>query len=360
MAMIAPLCNNNVMPTAYAEVVRLERAQWESEVSKFSDYNYRQNWAYGLALAKKRGATSEHVAIRHDGIVGLADVRIKKIPILGAGLAYINGGPLVRRRDDPDGDIERLDLCLDALVREYVQQRGLTLRVIAPIGDAAQNQAIAEAFERAGFHASDRGDRYRTVMVALDRPLEQVRSSFHSHWRRDLTVAERSNLDVSFDTGTDRFEQVAQMLEGLRAKKGFELDLDTNFFADIQQHLEGHDRLVVGLVLQNGVPIAGNITAVHGDTAVYLIGASTDAARDCKASYLMHWRTIELIHARGIKWYDLGEIDPVSNPGVTFFKLRTNGIDVSAAGPFEMPPGGVRGRMADWAERAYRRAKGTK
>ena len=71
----------------------------------------------------------------------------------------------------------------------------------------------------------------------------------------------------------------------------------------------------------------------------------------------MHWRTIEVLRTRGVKWYDLGGIDPVTNPGVSFFKLRTNGLDVGTAGPFERSPDGLRGQIADWAERAYIRAK---
>ena len=103
--------------------------------------------------------------------------------------------------------------------------------------------------------------------------------------------------------------------------------------------------------------MAGNITSIHGDTAVYLIGASTETGLKAKAGYMMHWRTIELIRERGLPWYDLGGIDPEANPGVTSFKLRTNGADVTAAGPFDLSPAGVRGRVAGWAERAYVRAK---
>ena len=71
----------------------------------------------------------------------------------------------------------------------------------------------------------------------------------------------------------------------------------------------------------------------------------------------MHWRTIELLRERGIPWYDLGGIDPEANPGVTSFKLRTNGVDVTAAGPFELSPAGLRGRVTGWAERAYLRIR---
>jgi hypothetical protein len=340
------------------EVVPFDRAQWESSVRAFSDYSYRQSWAYGVALAEKRGAISEHVAIERGGeVIGLADVRIKEIPVIGAGLAFVSGGPLVREVGSGSLGLERLELSIDALVREFVHRRGLTLRIVAPVGLAEENQSISELFERTGFRPTERVKPYRTVLLDIDRQLDQIRSSLHRHWRRHLNGAERNNLDVSFGTEPNRFEQLARMSEALRERKGFDLDLDARFFADVQAESNDQDGLLVGLVSQNGTPVAGNITAIHGDKGVYLVGASTEAGRNCKAAYLMHWRTIELLRDRGLPWYDLGGIDPVANPGVTSFKLRTNGFDVTGAGPFEKSPEGLRGRLTDWAERAYVRAK---
>jgi hypothetical protein len=345
---------NGSTPTAPLEVVRLDRSGWEAAVRQFSDYSYRQSWAYGVKLAERRGATSEHVAIRRgDETVGLADVRIKRLPIIGAGLAYVSGGPLVRLQDGSGDALARLDLCLRALVREFVEGRGLTLRIVAPIGLPEENERVAERFARAGFVRTERGDSYRTVLLDVDRPLQEIRSSFHKHWRRHLNGSERNDLEVTFGTEPERFEHVARMSEALRARKGFELDLDAAFYQDVQRGLSEEDQLVVGLVLKDGTPVAANITAVHGDTAVYLVGASTEAGLESKAGYQMHWRTIELLRERGLPWYDLGGIDPDVNPGVTSFKLRTNGVDVTAAGLFEVSPAGLRGRVTDWAERAY-------
>jgi hypothetical protein len=349
---------NGSIPAARPRVVRLDRAQWESTVRRFSDYSYRQSWAYGVKLAAKRGATSEHVAIRlGDETIGLADIRIKQLPVIGGGLAYISGGPLVRAFDGSGDAMERLELSLEALVGHFVQRRGLTLRIVAPIAVVGENESVADRLRRAGFVRSENGEHYHTILLDVDRPLDEIRSSFHRHWRRHLNGSERKGLEVTFGTERDRFAQIEHMSEALRARKGFQVNLDADFYADVQAELHGDDRLVVGLVSKDGVPVAGNITAIHGDTAVYLVGASTETGLECKAGYLMHWRTIELARERGLRWYDLGGIDPVANPGVTSFKQRTNGFDVTAAGPFEMSPAGVRARITGWAERAYIRAK---
>jgi hypothetical protein len=340
-------------------VAPLGRPEWESCAARFRDHSYRQTWAYGTRLADKRGATSEHVAIRRGSeTIALADVRIKKLPVLGGGLAYVSGGPLVRALDDTGDGLDRLDIAVEALAREYVHRRGLTLRIVAPIGLPEHNLAVAERLQAAGFARAEHGDDYRTVLLDVDRPLDELRASFHKHWRRHLNAVLRNDgLEMTFGTGLERFEVVERMSAATRARKGYELDLDAGFYADVQRVLSEPDELVVGLVLEDGTPVAANITSIHGDTAVYLIGASTEAGLAAKAGYLTHWRTIELLRERGLPWYDLGGIDPEANPGVTSFKLRTNGADVTAAGPFDLAPAGLRGHVVGWAESAYLRAK---
>lgn len=342
-----------------AELVPLDRVAWEEVVRDFLDYSYRQSWAYGVQLAGRRGAATEHVAIRCGGeTIAVADVRIKRLPVVGGGLAFVSGGPLVRRAAGAGDELERFDLAVEALRREFVQRRGLTLRVMAPLGIEEHNAELAERLRVAGFVPSRHSLPYRTVLLDVTRPLDDIRADLHKHWRRQLNTAGRRELEMTFGTEPERFEHVARMSDALRVRKGYELDLDARFYAAVQQGLEERDRLVVGLVRKNGVPVAGNITAIHGDTAVYLVGASTEDGLDDRAGYLMHWRTIELVRERGLRWYDLGGIDPIANPGVTSFKLRTNGLDVTAAGPLERAPRGPRGRLTAWAEDGHARIKG--
>ena len=102
--------------------------EWQMLTPTFMDYNYSQFWDYGIACAERLGAHSEHVAIYEgDDLLGLADVRIKKIPIFRTGIAYINSGPLVRRNGQFDAG--RLRRVLSALIDEYVRRRKLVLRI---------------------------------------------------------------------------------------------------------------------------------------------------------------------------------------------------------------------------------------
>jgi len=325
-------------------------------VRRFDDYSYRQSWAYGVKLAARRGASSEHAAIRRgDETLGLADVRIKSLPVIGGGLAHVSGGPLVRTLDGSREELERLDLSVEALVRGFVQGRGLTLRVVA---------ADRGGRAKPGHRGTTSARRLRQLGAL--RPVPHGPARPRSAARRDplllppprrrhLKGSERNDLEVTVGTGP--IAQVARMSEVLRARKGFELDLDASFYRDVPQELTERDPLVVGLVWKDGTPVAGNIAWIHGDTAAYLVGASTEAGLGCKAGYLMHWRTIELVREPGVPWYDLGGIDPPRRqPRGELVQAAHQRVRRHGRGSFELSPAGLRGRVG-WAERAYVRAK---
>ncbi len=77
---------------------KIDQNCWRELSADFQDHNYHQIWDFGVACAQRMAAASEHIAIRKDNqYIGLADVRIKHIPGLNTGVAYINDGPMARR-----------------------------------------------------------------------------------------------------------------------------------------------------------------------------------------------------------------------------------------------------------------------
>src|SRR5687768_4326822 len=99
------------------------------------DYSFRQGRAYSEELARRRNADAEFVRIDAGAPVGYASVRIKRLPVPGAGLALISFGPLVQTTPQNTNNTGPLRTCLDALVQEYVVNRRLSLRVAPPLAD---------------------------------------------------------------------------------------------------------------------------------------------------------------------------------------------------------------------------------
>src|SRR5208283_5725305 len=82
-----------------------------------------------------------------------------------------------------------------------------------------------------------------------------------------------------------------------------------------------------------GVPVAGLVASAMGNSAIYLLGATSDDGLNSKGAYLSQWTLIRWLKERGAKSYDLGGIDPETNPGVYHFKRGFSGADVCHINP---------------------------
>ena len=342
--------------TTGAVVQGIGREEWELLTPRFADHNYRQTWSYGVAHAQRQGASSEHVAIRLDGeLIGLADVRVKRVPVIGGGIAYISGGPLTRLAEVCD--VQRLQHCLRALHHEYVARRGLVLRVLAPLAEASWNAAAGDVFESLEFSASDRAAQYRTLVVPLSRSLPEIRAALAQKWRNGLNQAERNALHIRHGNDDSILAEFRSIFDRFRSRKRFDVKLGADFYAHVQAHASESEKLTVVLAEECNEVVAGIVISMLGDTGVYLLGATEEAAMKNKAAYLLQWWAIQETRARGMRWYDLGGIDPVGNPGVFHFKAGMGGEPVTAAGPVESgsPYRVVAGRavigMYHWLER---------
>lgn len=310
---------------------------WDSLLRQFYDSNYRQLAAYSAAAAARVGALSEYVAIRNGGeLLGLCNVRVKKLPLLPFGIAYVNGAPLVRQSRGSHEDEAARMRCLDALQKEFVERRGHVLRVVGVArADSPQLDEANRLFLAAGFVPCKAKGRYRTMLVDVTRALPDIRAALNQMWRRNLTKAERQGFEIVRGTEIALFQEYSELHRGLITRKDLTIDLGPEFFMGVQEGLSEFDRFVVHLAKRDGKAVAGHIGAYHGDTAVFLLGSANEAGLKSYASYLLHWRVIEYAKERGYDWYDLGGIDPEANPGVYNFKERIGGVDICAPGPYE-------------------------
>lgn len=343
------------------EVTQLDRATWEREAALFADYNYRQGWAFGLAAAAHVGAVSEHVACVTDGVLrGLADVRVKGLPVVGGGVAYVNGGPLVRRVNEPSTvHLDRLRGVTQMLHAEYVKDRGMVLRIVGTIGDARWSAAQDEVLEAAGFVPSTMATTYRTMIRRVDEPMSVIRSGLAQKWRNCLNKAERQGVTVTAHRDTGSMQRFVLLYDEFVARKGVHANHDAAYFMKVQQDAcsascGSEEPLTVRLAERDGELLAGHVSSSLGDTCVYLLGATSPAGLRCNAAYLLQWDTICAAHNAGRVWYDLGGIDPQANPGVHHFKEGVRGIDVTAVGPYEACSKSVLGLVSSSSEKLYR------
>lgn len=321
-------------PGYSVEIDAVDEASWYRLLETFADANIYQTWSYDELRAGRDGIS--HLVVRKGGeVVAAAQARIVKVPVIGAGIAYVRWGPLWRRRS--------LEACagsfrqaVRALRNEYACKRGLVLRLRPTLFRESPcdfASILAEEGYSAGPEAPD-----RTLLLDLTKSAEELRKGMRPHWRRYLKVAEKNNLEIVEGSDDALFEAFIEIYRELVNRKAFAEPNDIREFRSIQERLPKEFKMRVLLCRADGKLCSGLICSAIGDTAIYLFGATSNAGLKSRGSYLLHWRLIEWLKGARIATYDLHGINPATNPGTYKFKADlcgSNGADVNFLGQFD-------------------------
>jgi lipid II:glycine glycyltransferase (peptidoglycan interpeptide bridge formation enzyme) len=326
-----------------ADVDKIDRPGWEDLLSRFDDATIYQTWAYGAAHWGE-GRLSHLVLKTAEGAVGIAQVTVMRIPILGAGIAYVPWGPLWRRKGEA-ADTGNFREMVARLRAEYAAKRGLLLRIAPNVAQEGSDRF--EAILGSEGYARTSIPGYRTLVLDLTRPADAIRKSLDQKWRNQLNRSEKNGLSVVEGAGVELFERFAGVYREMIGRKRFRTSVDIDLFAEVQRNLPEEQKMRIFLCECRGVAVAVAVGTCIGDTGIYLFGATNDEGKERKGSYLLQWRMIAWMKEAGCRRYDLGGIDPEGNPGVYHFK---NGI--SNAEVRHIPPREASGKpLSDWVVR---------
>jgi hypothetical protein len=317
------------------EIDTVDEDAWSQILVEFNDSNLYQTWTYGSH--HWRIGNLSHFLLRRTGtIVAAAQVLIVRIPYMPGGIAYIRWGGMWQRKDKPK-NLEVLRQMLRALRMEYAYKRGLLLRILPNIIDIEAEDIIA-IFREEGYRRRVSIEGGRTLYVNLQPSLEELRSSLKPRWRSYLKRAEKSDLALINAPNGELYEIFLKIYREMHRRKRFIEYVNVDEFQLIQQNLPDAFKLKILACQSQGEVHAAIICAALGDTGIYVLGATSDKGLKSRGSYLLHWKMIEWLKDEEYKWYDLGGIDPVMNPGTAQFKYGLagkKGIDCHRLGHFD-------------------------
>ena len=170
----------------HAVVDQTTPSEWSRCLSRFSDANIYQTWAYGAVRWGEQNVS--HIRLmRGDSVVAMAQLATVRSSRLGIGIAHLRWGPICHLRD-LELDPEVCRQIAMALHEEYVKKQGLYLRVLpnAYLG-THRASVISAAFPQFSVGAFRPGESYRTISLNLSRSLDDLRDGFRKRWRRDLS-----------------------------------------------------------------------------------------------------------------------------------------------------------------------------
>jgi hypothetical protein len=315
-------------PDYQSQIDSVTASEWSDHLDRFQDANIYQTWSYGAVRWGERNLS--HLVLRCGGeVVGIAQLRIIHLRGFKGGIAYLRWGPLCHRRGE-NCEFEIFQRMAVSLHDEYVSRRRLYLRIVPnAFAGTPYAELFRSAFSRLGGVRWNPWNLERTFLLDLSPPLDDLRKALDQKWRNQLNRAEKNGLKVIAGDGIKEYQSFLEIYKEMWKRKRFETTVDVDEFAHIQDELAIGHRMKILICTLNDKPVAGIVCSALGNSAIYLLGATSDSGLQAKGAYLLQWTMIRWLKEHGFQYYDLGGINPDRNPGVYHFKQGLSGRDVS-------------------------------
>jgi peptidoglycan pentaglycine glycine transferase (the first glycine) len=317
------------------EINQITRDDWSHELGSFVDSSIYQCWEY--AEVHWGYGRRDHLVIRKDGVAAsMAQVVILNLPMIR--IAYVPWGPVWQRRDRPvDGSL--FGITIDALKEEYVGRQKTTLR-IRPNGFERKDEVMGRVMEESGFSRprEGRSGKSRTILVDLGYSEVDLRKRLAKKWRNSLGHSEKESLTIRESFDEECLHLIQPLYEELKKKKHIE-GVDLAELALIQSKLGRAQKMRISLCENDTGIIAGSVCSGIGDTALGILGVTSEEGRRRRAYYLLQWDEILWAKRNSNRAYDLNGINPIANPSVYHFKTGLRGQELIFLGIYDRYPG---------------------
>jgi len=304
---------------------------WHQSMQDFDDANIYQTWNFALLVQNEK--IVKHIAIySNQNLIGLVKIRIRTVPILNRGIAYILNGPLWQKRNQ-ENNIQKLADIFVALREEFVVKQQLVLRIQPYIfSDMVSN---FDFIENLGFKYIQKIRRYQTLVLYLDKELDEIRKSLKQKWRNCLNQSERNDLKIYEGNDQQLYNVFLGIYDQMLTRKKFKENVDPYKMRKVNEALDDEYKKKIFVAYKDKLPVASIIGSAIGNTGIYLLGASNEIGMKNKASYLLQWEMIKWLKQKGCNRYDLGGINKDDNPGGYHFKSGITDQEVLGMGTFE-------------------------
>ena len=308
---------------------------WEQTLGYFDDANIYQTYAYAR-VCYSASNISTFIIKKGNDPVAAALVRIRKVPGLPMGMAYVRWGPLWRRNEI--NDFDHFVEAVRSLIQEYVSRRGLVLRIRPFLYVDECSHRYENALKTAGYRPLTYWNRDKTLLVNLQKPLGELRKGLKAKWRGHLNKAERNHLTIVEGARAELFNHLQPVHDELLKRKNISGIKRVDVFRKIQEQLPNEFKMRVFLCEHHGEVCAGIIVSSIGNIGITLSRATSQLGRRLRAAYLVQWWALQWLKDEGCYWYDLSGVNAENNPGTYSYKAGlcgSNGQEVQMMHQFQ-------------------------
>lgn len=310
--------------------------EWDAFVEADPVGDLLQTSAWGR-LKSHSGWKPHVLAVFEDASIAGGGLLLERSLPLGRSLIYAPRGPVL--------DPSRADVlaAFTQGARDFARGRGgLMVKVDPPWEDADAADSLRKlGYRPVGGAGGFGGVQPRCVMqLDLQRPLDEILTSFHQKWRYNIRLAGRKGVVIRKTDDPNDLDVFYRLYEITARRDGF-TGRPRAYFSHMRAALG--DRLHVFVGEFEREPVCAALCFHLGDRAWYVYGASADIHREKMPNYLMQWEMISWAHSLGCRWYDFRGVsctpdDPNDRTaGLNRFKRGFCPRFVKYIGEFDLP-----------------------
>lgn len=295
------------------DIDRLDVPQWNELLIRSEICDAFQTYEWARALRNSLGVQPYFLTVYDNGHP-IGGVMFLKKKVLGILSTYeVRGGPLYS-----GANRSRVMKHILRTLGEKRKKSAYMLFVPYP----GANLSFAEMFKKEGYHPII----FRTLIVDLSRPIDDVWKALDKDARRGVRKAKRLGVEASVANTAKEWKEYYDLHLVHAQEKHYPPEPQSFYEEMFELHRRNMCRLFVSK-LEDRI-IAGTLCLVYRENLVGIRGASSDAFRKFQPNNLAHWKSIEWAKENGVKIYDFDGL-PLEQTaylrGVYEYKKRWDG-----------------------------------
>jgi hypothetical protein len=298
---------------------------WRALLAEAPRANLLQSWPYAVAARLHDQMMSRRALIR-EGAEAVGMMQLQEIEFGPVHVVKLERGPLWL--DGEEGP-KRWRNFLHAFNREFPRRLGRWRRLLPELEDGDETRAL---LREAGLRQKG-PEPYRTIVLDLGPPLDEIRGGLKQKWRNALRQAERAGLSVETDLSGASATDFLAGYDADKSSRAYRGPAPARLATLIASSAPLGDALIFTAANQ-GKTIASILMFRHGNAATYQAGWTGPDGRAARAHHLLLWSAIARLKEDGATALDLGGIHPKMAEGVTRFKEGLGGTPLTLAGLF--------------------------
>ena len=303
----------------------LTHEEWKEFWINCNHTNMLQSWHYGDAKKEAEGWHPKRYLIMNENSkpVAIVQVLIKLFPLVG-GIARLNRGPLLLSKELTSKEIQYKINSLNLLLKESKKKNWRMFQAAPELPNSNLSEFGLKAI---GFKKLPL-DPWASGLLSLKLDEDEILMSFNGKWRNTMRKGEKLGVKVKMrDCGKDELKLLLKNYQDLQKSRNFS-GLSNQLIERLAIKSDSDCEFCLFTAHDNSKdynePLGILVSVRSGDTAIYLIGISTEQGRLMHVNSVLLWKAILHSKNSNCDWFDIGGLNESTPKGVAKFKQGLN------------------------------------